>query len=282
MNTDHFNEDKSIASWSEESQTQKYLNELKNLQLFDKGDFVMLIVPPATQEFALSIAVSTCGKVTDRVGNIKVPKLKGCVFIDTISSKKKLKADAKKAKSYINGDFPIGFKLANARDVYTDSSGDFDMVGAEADTLKHVANYVETEGQDSEGIFVMLDSVIFGPNNFDKKGFDDFLAWASKLKIEGKTLVVMSHYRIAHEEYLTENMNVVINCIPDQRGTSCGMCAFSINMDFPNHESSSVEKSSLNTSFRFALIGLMGFENDKRMWSSSPAIFCLSDFDSYC
>jgi len=69
----------------------------------------------------LVTAISTCGLASDRVGSIKVPKLKSCVFIDTLSSNAKLRRDMRNAMSYIGRALPKGFKLVTAQDVCSSS-----------------------------------------------------------------------------------------------------------------------------------------------------------------
>jgi hypothetical protein len=205
-----------------------FKHAFNSIQLFNKGDFGMLIVPPATEEFALAIAISTCGVASDRVGGIKVPKLKSCVFIDTLIRKVKLKKDVQNAESYIGRALPKGFKLVTAKDVYSSSFNKNKFGSENGNTFEYVTNFIENKYSDVQGIFVMLDSVIFAPNNFVKTAFDKFLAWASEIKKQGKTLVVISQYQIPQTKYLADHMNFVINCIPDQRGASCGMCTFAV------------------------------------------------------
>lgn len=216
------------ADYTEVENDPDHIRAVKSLQLFNKGDFGMLIVPPATEEFALAIAISTCGKSSDRVGFIKVPKLKSCIFVDTVSSKKKLKTDVQNAESYIGRALPKGFKLATTREVYSKDVCNCDLGSEYEDMLEYVSCFVENKCDNFEGIFVMLDSVIFSPNNFEKSKFDKFLAWASEIKKQGKTLVVISQYQIPQIRYLADHMNFVINCVPDQRGTYDGSCVFSV------------------------------------------------------
>jgi hypothetical protein len=268
------------------------------------GDLGMLIVPPATEEFALATAISTCGNASDRVGNIKVPKLKSCIFIDTLSSKKKLKTDMKNAESYIEKELPKGFKLVTAEDVYS-SSINVDEFGCKFNnTLKYVSSCIENKYSNVQCIFVMLDSVIFCPNNFQKTKFDEFLAWASEIKKQGKTLVVISQYQIPQTKYLADHMNFVINCIPDQRGAACGLCAFAfqwlslrLNLNVSVNTDSEVDSiadldRSLNQNQsdiiqdhdqeqsknpHFSLMGYIG-NDGKRGWSQAISISCISNY----
>jgi hypothetical protein len=205
-----------------------FKHAFNSIELFNKGDTGILIVPPVTEEFALATAISTCGIASDRVGGIKVPKLKSCVFIDTLSSKAKLKKDVQNAESYIGRALPKGFKLVTAKDVYSSSFNKNKFGSENGNTFEYVTNFIKNKYSDVQGIFVMLDSVISSPNNFEKAQFDKFLAWASEIKKQGKTLVVISQYQIPQTKYLADHMNFVINCIPHQRSAACSMCNFAV------------------------------------------------------
>jgi len=95
-------------------------------------------------------------------------------------------------------------------------------------SFEYLSSFIENKYNDVQGIFITLDSVIYGPNNFEKAEFDKFLAWAAEIKKQGKTLVLMSQYQILQTKYLADHMNFVINCIPDQRGAASGICSFAV------------------------------------------------------
>ena len=284
------------ADYTELVNDPDYLRAFNSIQLFNKGDFGMLIVPPVTEEFALATAISTCGLASDRVGTIKVPKLKSCVFIDTLSSKAKLKKDVQNAESYIGRALPKGFKLVTAKDVYSSSFNRNKSLSKNSHSFEYVSSFIKNECSGIQGIFVTLDSVIFGPNSFEKAKFNKFLAWASEIKKQGKTLVVMSQYQIPQTKYLADHMNFVINCIPDQRGASCGMCAFAVQWLKLNTDSE-INLTACRSLFQnkndtnqyqfqshvnsgnphFALMGYIDHDK-KRGWSPSLAINCLSSY----
>jgi hypothetical protein len=284
------------ADYTELVNDPDYLRAFNSIQLFNKADFGMMVVPPATEEFALATAISTCGMASDRVGTIKVPRLKSCVFIDTLSSKAKLETDVRNAESYIGKALPKGFKLITAKDVYSSSVNRNKSLSKDSHSFEYVSSFIENDCSDVQGIFVTLDSVIFGPNNFEKVKFDKFLSWASQIKNQGKTLVVMSQYQIPQIKYLADHMNFVINCIPDQRGASCGMCAFSVQwlklntdseMDLiasqssiPNQNETSqyqVQFQENNRNSHFALMGYIDYYK-KRGWCRSVKNNCLSPY----
>ena len=207
-----------------------YKRAFYSLKLFEKGDFGMLIVPPETEEFALAIAVSTCGLASDRVGSLKVPKLKSCIFVDTVSKKNKLAKDVLKAESYIDRPLPQKFAMVTAKDINT-SNVKYPTFGEEngdEGLLDCISKYIENKHDEVDGIFITLDSVIFLPNNFQKSKFDKFIEWALKLKSQGKTLIVMTQYQIPQTKYLTNHMDFAINCIPDQLGAAYRVCSFSV------------------------------------------------------
>ena len=275
----------STSDYDEIMKDPDYENAFLNTHLFGKGDFCLIIAPPETEEFTLLTAISTVSKlVRHRVGGLQVPTLNRVLYIDTISTKEKLRADLGLAESFLGRKASSKFRLITDQDLL-DFSGELlvDDLDRECE-MNLIKNHIEDHGTKVDGIFVMLNSVIFSTNNFVKSNFDRFLVWAKAMKKLGKTVVVISHYPIAAISYLTMHMDCVFQCIPDQRSISAGATAFGVQ--YLKHSDTSGNQD-LNRQLekgyqtQFAMIAYFDDKPEKaRRWIRSPCILCNSSYQT--
>ena len=260
-----------------------YENAFMNTHLFGKGDFCLIIAPPETVEFTLSVAISTVCKLSrHRVGGLRVPKLNSVLYIDTVTTKEKLRADLGLAESFIGRKAIPNFRLVTDQDLRDSVGKQFHDYFDRENELDLIEKYIENYGTEVDGIFVMLNSAIFSTSNFVKAKFDKFLVWAESMRKLGKTVVVISHYPIAAISYLTMHMNCVFQCIPDQRSISAGATAFGVQYLKHSDTSGNLELSRQLEKGYQAQFALMAYFDNKpekaRRWIRSPCILCSSSY----
>ena len=260
-----------------------YENAFMNTHLFGKGDFCLIVAPPETEEFTLSVAISTVCKLSrHRVGGLRVPKLNSVLYIDTVTTKEKLRADLGLAESFIGRKAIPNFRLVTDQDLRDSVGKQFHDYFDRENELDLIEKYIENYGTEVDGIFVMLNSAIFSTSNFVKAKFDKFLVWAESMRKLGKTVVVISHYPIAAISYLTMHMNCVFQCIPDQRSISAGATAFGVQYLKHSDTSGNLELSRQLEKGYQAQFALMAYFDNKpekaRRWIRSPCILCSSSY----
>ena len=89
----------------------------------------------------------------------------------------------------------------------------------EEDDFDSVLTYL-AEHDSYDGIFIRINSFINNFAKFPKSDFDRIIEWALSMKKLGKTIVLISDYILPHFDYLSKEMDFVINFIPREDLTS--------------------------------------------------------------
>ncbi len=195
------------------------------IDLFKQGDIGYIIAPPATQEYIYMLAKSVCTTHPGGLDLFGTPRMENVAYIDTLLTKEKKNMYKKFADLYYLKAASKEFHVFSKDKLYKTWQGKISENKGEFDYL---TNQLSRELANFNCIFINLASLLFSPNSFDQDNFDNLIAWTLEMKRLGKTIVLFSHYQLPHTEYLTKQMDFVINLIPNQRSENPRGCTFGV------------------------------------------------------
>lgn len=216
MNMNTLNEKyRSASHCTDTRKDPDYQEALDNTCFFNKGDFGMLVVPPATRDLAMTIATATCYEAPDRKLGINVPPLQNVLYIDTLTNTNLLDTYAKQIEEFTWNKTPKNFRLMNR------FAWDKFICGNRhgKDNIDLLDAYI-SKNREIDGVFIRLEDLIKRSNDFRKNDFDKCIDWALKNKKNGKTIAIITEYLIPAASYLVAKMDFAINFIPFQMITS--------------------------------------------------------------
>ena len=198
----------------------KFRNSVKREKVykpfFNRGEFGMLIAPSPTDGFALTLAMSACDCKAYQLPNILMPQFEYGAYIDTVSEKSQLQAEketaANRSKVGIPENFEIIVGTTNQKNINYSKNryftprchSDLDDASTISDLSKH-----------ESCIFVILDTVLHRPKEFNAEQRDLFINIVNKINANGSSLVLVSRHADTQESDFGVPMDFVINLTHD-------------------------------------------------------------------
>ena len=185
--------------------------------LINKGEFGMLIAPSPTDAFAMSLAMSASSTETYKFrDDAKMPLLKNVLYIDTVSDLMQLKAEHEKANKRNKVNYPNNFSII-IRDGCETKTNLSKNKTFKPQFHRDIINILKVPafGKNVKCIFVMLDTVLHRPKEFNDEQRNSFLDLVQRLKAKGITLVLVSRHVDSDESDFGVPMDFVIKLDPD-------------------------------------------------------------------
>ncbi len=179
---------------------------------FHRGEFGMLIAPSPTDGFALTLAMSACDYEAYQLPNILMPQFEYGVYIDTVSEKSQFQAEKETAENRSKVGIPENLAIVvsstNRKNINYSKNRNFTpRCHSDLDDALTISDLNKHE----TCIFLMLDTVLHRPNDFNVEQRDIFIGIVNRINANGSSLVLVSRHVDAHEIDFGVPMDFVIN-----------------------------------------------------------------------